>query len=185
MTVSGRSELKTLRAVEADGAPVALAGEALYCGLYLNELLIRLLHRDDPQDTLLPLYQETLEALAGDATPADVLLRRFEYRLLDALGYGFSLEVDVEGQAIDPAARYHLVPDQGLMADIRGHYPGGVLLAIAAEAWEADSRRLARDLMRAALAPHLGDKPLRSRELFRPGGAERQAQDNQQQDQDL
>lgn len=169
MTLTGRTELKTLRQVEALGPQVPLVGQALYCGLYLNELLVRLLHRDDPQDALLPLYRHTLDALAANDTPLDVLLRRFEYQLLEQLGYGFSLEHEVAGQAICDSARYHLVPDQGLVADSRGSYLGADLLAIAAEQWQADSRRTARALMRAALAPHLGERPLRSRELFRAG----------------
>ncbi len=184
MTLSGRSELKTLRHVEADAAAVPLYGEALYCGLYLNELLVRLLHRDDPQDALLPLYQHTLEALAQAQLPADILLRRFEYQLLDQLGYGFSLEQDVSGQAIRADARYHLLPDQGLVAEQRGVYLGADLLAVAAEQWQPASRKLARQLMRAALAPHLGDRPLRSRELFRPG-ALRAADTSDQDSEDL
>lgn len=169
LTFSGRGELKTLRSVEALGPAVPLAGQALYCGLYLNELLVRVLHRDDVQEGLLSLYQHTLEGLVSTQEPVDIALRRFEYRLLDQLGYGFSLETDINGQAIASGARYHLLPDQGLMLDLRGAFAGELLLAVAAEDWQQDSRRLARDLMRAALAPHLGDKPLRSRELFRHG----------------
>src|SRR5690554_7651986 len=62
----GRGELRTLTAVEPAGAASALVGDALYCGLYLNEILVRLLHRDDPQPELLPIYEHTLTALAAD-----------------------------------------------------------------------------------------------------------------------
>lgn len=167
LRLAGRGELRTLRAAEPAGPALTLAGEALYCGLYLNELLVRLLHRDDPQPELPALYGATLDGLAAGETPHDVLLRVFEFRLLDMLGYGFSLERDVEGLALDENARYRLSTDEGLRRDPQGTFSGALIRDMAVGNWTPAVRRQARELMRLALAPHLGGRPLVSRELFR------------------
>lgn len=167
---SGRGELRSLRSVEAAGVAVALHGEALYCGLYLNELLVRLLHRDDPHPDLVLAYETALELLAVADNPVDVVLRHFEMRLLDAMGYALILQHDIQDQPLQGGLHYRLLPEQGLAVDASGPYPGVILNDIAAGHWHADARRFARDLMREALAPHLGDRPLVSRSLFRYAG---------------
>lgn len=167
LVFKGRGELKTLVRCEPDGIAVPLAGEALYCGLYINELLIRLLHRGDAGDSLLMLYTQTLSGLCDQEDARDILLRNFEFRLLDTLGYGFSLEHDTNAMPIIEGGRYRLIPDKGLMPEARGEFSGNELLALAAGDWQPAVRRLARNLMRCALSSHLGDKPLASRELFR------------------
>ena len=166
----GRGELRSLRSVEAAGITVSLQGEALYCGLYLNELLVRLLHRDDPQPDLVNAYETALELLAVADSPLDVVLRHFEMRLLDAMGYALTLQHDIQDQPLQAGRRYRLLPDQGLVVDASGPYAGAILNDIASGHWHDDSRRIARDLMREALAPHLGDRPLVSRSLFRHAG---------------
>lgn len=163
----GNSELRTLRKAEPVEPAFPLVGESLYCGLYLNELLIRMLHRDDPQPDLLTSYAHTLAGLADNEQPRDVLLRLFEFRLLDLLGYGFSLEQDIDGQVLDEHALYSLSTDEGLRRDLRGDLSGAVMREMAAGNWTPEVRRQARELMRRALAPHLGNRPLASRELFR------------------
>lgn len=174
--VGGRGELRSLKNAEPAGSAMTLKGEALYCGLYLNELLVRMLHRDDPQPGLADEYEQALARLRADDWPRDLVLRQFEQSLLQMLGYGLSLEQDVQGVPIDAGQHYRLIPDEGLLADSNGRYPGAGLLALAQGDWQhEDSRRLARDLMREALAPHLGDKPLISRQLFRQAGAGKQA----------
>lgn len=167
LTVSGRTELRSLRKAEPAAPALSLSGESLYCGLYLNELLVRMLHRDDPQPELVGFYRETLEGLSRGEQFRDVLLRLFEFRLLDLLGYGFSLEQDVEGRLLEDGARYQLSVDEGLRRDVRGDLSGALMRDMAAGNWTPEVRRQARELMRRALAPHLGDRPLASRELFR------------------
>lgn len=162
---AGGGELFTLRQVEPRGPALPLAGTALYCGFYLNELLMRLLHRDDPHPHLWRAYQASLAALTGEP-PADVTLRRFEWVLLEEIGYGLTLNHDSDGRPLDPHGRYRWVPDQGLTPDPAGH-PGHLLQAFAEDRWNNDVRKMAKSLMREALDLHLGGKPLRSRELFR------------------
>ena len=85
LSFSGRGELRTLTGVEAAGAALTLRGERLFSGMYINELLVRLLHRDDPHPRLFALYGQALEALS-EHDPVDGILRRFELVLLDELG---------------------------------------------------------------------------------------------------
>jgi DNA repair protein RecO (recombination protein O) len=195
-----RRELGTLTAVEArDGA--GLRGRALMSGFYVNELLMRLLHRHDPQPQLFAAYETVLQALAGGVAPSperspppeaagQTALRLFELALLRELGYGLVLEHDVAGDPIRAEAVYHYYPERGpvyetaaavreeIMEDygnpaaVRVH--GGSLLALAAGRL-LDPRDLqeAKRLMRAVLHRRLGGRPLASRALFRrPSGAQ-------------
>ena len=166
VSFTGRGELLNIQQVESAGSALPLAGRALYCGMYLNELLVRLLHRNDPHPGLMAPYEATLHALATDVPAQDVLLRHFELALLDELGYSFSLTEDATGAPLRAGQAYRLDPEQGLVPAASG-WPGSALLAMAAGDWQDETRRVARDVLRAALAPHLGARPLVSRELFR------------------
>ncbi|MDG2293056.1 MAG: DNA repair protein RecO, partial [Methylophilaceae bacterium] len=92
-TWSGKNELKTLHGLEwADGL-VLLQGEALMCGFYLNELLLRLLPREDAYEQLFDYYQATVKALSSGVQPA-MHLRRFELKMLQEMGYAVPLDFD-------------------------------------------------------------------------------------------
>ncbi len=158
-------EMYSLRGCEPRGQTLQLQGKGLYCGFYVNELLTRLLHRDDPHPDLWPLYEHTLAALC-QGERLDVILRQFEMGLLEEMGYGINLGYDILGEPVRSDCYYQLDPEQGLLVAAQG-YPGSDLLAMLNGDWQADTRRTARQLCRALLAPHLGDKPLKSRELFR------------------
>ncbi|MDO9624860.1 MAG: DNA repair protein RecO [Pseudomonas sp.] len=165
----GRSELKNVSRLEAAGIPNLLHGEALFSGLYLNELLIRLLPEQDPHPATFEHYAMTVLALA-QGRALEPLLRSFEWRLLDELGYGFALDVDRQGQPIVATGLYRLQADAGLEAVGQlqpGVFHGNQLLAMAEADWSAPGAlAAAKRLMRQALAPHLGGRPLVSRELF-------------------
>ncbi|MEM8661478.1 MAG: DNA repair protein RecO [Pseudomonadota bacterium] len=99
---TGRGELKTLTATETAGRPQILVGERLYSGLYLNELLVRLLHRHDAHPKLFAAYGDALNGLASSGE-IDGVLRQFELILISELGYGFELDVDGQtGAAVTP-----------------------------------------------------------------------------------
>jgi DNA repair protein RecO (recombination protein O) len=173
---SGRGELPTLTAAEPLAAAPVLYGEALFCGLYLNELLLRLLHRHDPHERLFESYTEALARLGG--VDAEAVLRVFEKRLLDDIGYGLVLDRDIEdGTALVPEDEYRYLPERGPVAaratgeeGILVH--GRTLLGLAAECLDdALSRHEAKRLLRALLARHLGGRPLMSRQLFRSAHA--------------
>ena len=165
----GRGELKNVGRLEAAGIPNLLSGEALFSGLYLNELLIRLLPAEDPHPAVFEHYALTLQALA-QGRPLEPLLRAFEWRLLDELGYGFALDTDRHGQPIVAGGLYRLQVDAGLepVEQLQpGVFQGADLLAMAQADWSAAGPlAAAKRLMRQALAPHLGGRPLVSRELF-------------------
>lgn len=165
----GRNELKTVARLEGAGTPLWLSGETLFSALYLNELLIRLLPVEDAHPALFDFYALTLAALAS-GRPLQPLLRAFEWRLLDELGYGFALDRDRQGQPVEAGKLYRLLPDAGLEAVTQlqpGVFQGGELLAMAEADWQAPGAlAAAKRLMRQALAPHFGGRPLVSRELF-------------------
>lgn len=160
---SERGELGTLSTTEAAGVPVALSGEAVFSGWYLNELLLRLLPRRDPHPALFDAYQETLHALC-DEMPARAL-RLFELQLLSELGYGLHVPDDLAAEGW-----YRYEPEAGLRVAEPGpeSYRGTSLLALAEETLDTpESLNDARRLLRKALAPHLGGRALRTPEMLR------------------
>lgn len=172
----GRGELGTLTAVEPDGAVIGLRGKALYSAFYLNELLMRLLARHDPHPALFDHYRHSLQQLTA-ATELETALRLFEMRLLQEAGYAVQLECDAaSGEALNADTLYDYHLESGPVAvagdsDSGFVFKGSSLMAIAREelsdaAVLADAKRL----LRAALRLYLGDKPLKSRELFKPLG---------------
>lgn len=170
---SGRGDLPALSSAEPLASAAPLAGNMLFCGLYLNELLLRLLHRHDPHERLFDHYTDALERLAA-GTDSEPVLRVFEKRLLDEIGYGVVLDHDVaDGSALQADREYRYLPERGPVAagstqDEGIAVQGKSLLALAAERLQEESvRRDAKRLMRALLARHLGNRPLISRELFR------------------
>ncbi len=171
-----RGELGTLTGVESAAPGPPLSGRALYSALYLNELLVRLLTRNDPHPVLFERYAHALEALAADAGNVEPTLRLFEKHLLQETGYGLLLDVDCEsGEPLRSDALYDYHLEAGpveVAADTRQGFlfPGSSLLALAAEGeLDAAALRDAKRLMRAALSLYLGGKPLKSRELFNRG----------------
>jgi DNA repair protein RecO (recombination protein O) len=182
VTFSGRLELKTLVATEPAQSMLALNGERLFSGMYMNELLVRLLHRNDAHPTLFASYSEALKALGG-VILVDTVLRRFELVLLEELGYRLELEVDItSGQRIQESQWYRYDPGIGLVAcrDVTGSlnsaFSGAELLAMASGEFGGPVRLAAKRLLREALAVHLGGEPLRSRELFLGAGGGRRTQ---------
>jgi DNA repair protein RecO (recombination protein O) len=167
----GRGAVKTLSRVESNGHGSPLEGKMLFSALYVNELLVRLLPQGDPSPRLFRHYGTTLEALRGQSAALDQVLRRFELRLLDELGYGPDLAHDARGKPIREEGRYHYLHEEGFHAaepDMAGAFSGATLLALARdEPLQGDCRHQARRLLRILLGFYLGDRPLKSRELFR------------------
>ncbi|MCC7326333.1 MAG: DNA repair protein RecO [Burkholderiales bacterium] len=178
---AGAGELKTLRDAQWRGGLPLPGGSALLCGFYLNELLLKLLPREDPHPALFDDYATALAALA--AQPAAVVqatvLRRFEVRLLAELGYALLLTHDADsGATIDPAAMYHYVFDRGPCratgGEVREPAPrvplvrGATLLGLAAHTFpDADSAAEAKRLMREILDHHLEERHIFSRRIVR------------------
>ena len=175
ISFDGRNELKSGRMLEAAGVAAFLVGAQLYSGLYVNELLMRLLQREEPCPSLFEYYRQVILAL--ESGPLESTLRRFERQLLLELGYELTLLWDESGEPILPDHLYLYIPDQGfslatsatLDQPLRQRcFQGRHLLAIEQHDYdEPEVAQAAKRLSRLALAPHLGDKPLHSRELFK------------------
>ena len=169
---SGRGELAILTGAEAEGGADGLTGPAVFFGFYLNELLVRLLHRHDPHEALYGAYRQALVSL-GRGEEHEAVLRIFEKHLLRELGYGLVLDHDIDSRApLDAQAVYDYLPERGPRR-LSGEPGEGIvirgasLLALARERFEdEDTLREVKTLMRVALARHLGDKPLNSRRLY-------------------
>lgn len=169
----GRGDLVTLHHAEAEAAAHALRGDAIYAGLYANELLIRLCARFDPHPELYAAYERLLEALALGMA-ADVELRYFECDLLAETGYGINLEYEADtGEPIGALMRYAFQPEIGAIRLCGTHrtdktVQGATLLALAARnLQETHHRREARGILREALHAVLGPQPLKSLETLR------------------
>ncbi|HFD92412.1 MAG TPA: DNA repair protein RecO [Gammaproteobacteria bacterium] len=177
---SAKGGLGTLIQAERNGNTAQLQGRRLACGLYVNELLMRLVHRDDPCLAIFQIYVSILSQLAGDQTGQEAALRLFERDLLEALGYGMALDRDVEtGEAIRPECVYNYFLDKGPVRAANGGVPGsqragvvqlkGSSLNALAQGRLNDGEvlREAKRLTRMTLGKLLGNKPLNSRSLFR------------------
>lgn len=168
--VRGRGDVLTLTCVESAGAVLRLTGRNLYCGLYLNELLLKLTARHDACPPLFDDYMLAIQGLVA-APSAERVLRRFEVRLLDHLGLGLSLELDSRGEPISVDSSYNYEVGTGAVRDRSAGgrlIGGGTLIALrSGEFPDEVSLREARGLMRRVLDQHLDGRPLRSRELFR------------------
>ena len=167
-------ELAQLRSAEALDAAPQLVGEATLAAFYVNELVLRLAPRQDPAPELFDAYAR-VRARLGDPSSLAWTLRRFERDLLEALGVGFAFDVDGEGVAIDPAARYRLDAEHGprrLLSD-RGHgdrsdaATGSALLALAVDEMpDGDDLGGLRRALRPVLLHLLGGRPLKSWNLL-------------------
>ena len=170
----GKSELRTLHKAEWQGGQAPLQGTGLICGFYLNELLVRLLHRNDPHEQLFAYYQEALTALSV-GKDYNSILRRFEQRLLQELGYALTLDRDIaSGKPIDPHQDYCYEIERGPVAmeshncasNLQLH--GKTLLDMEqGDYTDPLTRQQSKALMRHLLNHYLGDKPLHTRQLLK------------------
>jgi len=172
---SGKSELKTLRTAEWRGAFRLLKGRALICGFYLNELLLKLLHRDDPHDALFDIYEHTLQSLQDDGGHAAVL-RCFEKRLLSELGYALILDHDADTQRpLEANRRYQYIIDRGpVPLDMHNEGNGSGLELLGQtlidmhhdQYTSAVTLQQSKSLMRMLIGHYLGHQTLYSRQLL-------------------
>lgn len=172
---AGKGEVLTLMKAEWQGGQPLLVGEALFCGYYLNELLMHLLPREDPHERLFARYAEMLARLAADPSGKvrEADLRRFEKALLQELGYGLTLSHDGEGNPIVPTAYYTYRMEQGPVrmehAEAAAQVVSGkALLDLEAEDFSDPRSRLeAKQLMRTLMAYYLAGKELETRKIFK------------------
>jgi DNA repair protein RecO (recombination protein O) len=161
-----RGELATLRGAESTSAPARLVGDAGVSGLYVNELVVRLTGRQDPQPEVFASYALTVQRLAGGESLAWTL-RRFERDFLQSLGYALVLKHDAgDGEPVDPQGSYAYHAERGpaRCGDRHvGAIGGAALLALAEDRQpDASGLQALRGMMREVIRFHLGGGELRS-----------------------
>ncbi|MEM9243072.1 MAG: DNA repair protein RecO [Pseudomonadota bacterium] len=172
----GKRELKTLYQIEPLGKAIPFTGMTLWCGLYLNELLMKTLHSHDACPNIFALYEQTLIDLAEHTEHQKPILRRFEKRLLSSLGYDLNLVKEAEhGSNIMADSYYQYLPEHGIImispqqtSTVHSNriFSGKSLLAIQQEQWHDDETlRDAKRLLRLALSPLLS-RPLNSPQIL-------------------
>jgi DNA repair protein RecO (recombination protein O) len=181
LSFGGEAEIRTLKAAEWVGGHVMPTGEALLSGCYLNELLLRLLPRDDPHPRLYDAYAHTVRLLATEpAALHPAALRAFELILLREAGVLPTLDVQtLTLQDLVDDQPYCLVPEGGLRqahADDESALTGAqwqaIELALAGDAVHAllgicaQSGAALRNQLRTLLHYHCGGTALHTRQLL-------------------
>lgn len=167
----GKHELKNLSYIEASSPMMGFTGKYLFSALYLNELLNRTLLAEVKYSTLFDVYLASLLRLR-DQQNIESVLREFESQLLTELGYQINFETDAEsGQAIAGGCYYTFISQYGFKLlpipdNTKQCFAGKNIIKINNNQWDTESLLSAKKLMRMALQPLIGDKPLKSRELF-------------------
>lgn len=169
---SGGGEAGRLTGAEFDGAYSLLPPDRWVSGCYLNELLLKLFARHDGHPQVFAFYSHTLESLKLATEPMR-LLRLFEKRLLEALGYGLQLSVEAgTGHPIQPQRSYRYLLEQGALpveGAVEGElmFSGATLLSLhGEELLDASSCSQVRHLLRAALDRCLEGRELKSRQVM-------------------
>ncbi|HEY8035598.1 MAG TPA: DNA repair protein RecO [Methylobacter sp.] len=143
-----------------------LKGLALYCGFYINELVVYFLHKYDPHPEVFSYYSECLSSLA-DGSNIEAALRLFELNLVECAGYGLQLEYDNNEKPIEPLKRYDFNVGQGPVEAVNGRFSGKTLLALSArELTEPQVLSEAKILMRMVIDVYLQGRELKSRAVI-------------------
>lgn len=161
-----KGELGQLRSAEALDTAPRMLGPALLPAFYVNELILRLVPRQDAVPDLYRAYAEVRQQL-GEGRALAWALRRFERDLLAGLGIGMDLACDDNGRALQADACYRLDAERGVcLTTAGGRDPvvvGRALLALAADRCPDPSALASLRLpMRGLLAHHLGQRGLQS-----------------------
>jgi DNA repair protein RecO (recombination protein O) len=176
--LSGKGELKSIKSAEINAKGYNLQHTALFCGMYLNELINRCLPANIPCPDLFAQYQRALSHLHASLeingtlhAAQEAALRVFELSLLNELGFLPDISVDAHSQeALFATMDYVFIAEEGML--LKQWYPhlravpGQWVINMLNEEWDPNSLKTAKWITRQALQPLLGNKPLKSRELF-------------------
>jgi DNA repair protein RecO (recombination protein O) len=171
ISFSGKSELRTLIDADWVGGMLPVEKTALLCGFYLNELLVKLLARDDPHPKLFDHYVATLNELAHNE-PVQIVLRKFERALLKETGVAADLTRDTGTRApVDADGAYVVDPERGpRKAQAGDTWPvvsGKTLIDMENEHYgDPQTQAQSKQLMRFLLAYQLGGAPLNTRQIL-------------------
>ncbi len=169
---SGKGEVRTLTGAEWVGGMLPLGGDALLCGFYVNELLVKFCAREDPHPQLFHHYVVTMTRLGHDEPPVQVL-RSFERLLLRETGYALALDRTVTRQAVQAERRYVFDPERGVREasdDLPAQWPviaGQTLLDMEHDDYHRPQTvAQSKTLMRFLLNTYLGGTPLATRQIL-------------------
>jgi DNA repair protein RecO (recombination protein O) len=168
-----KSELGTLTDIEQVSLSPSLKPELMMTGFYMNEVMLRLLHKHESHPELFDSYDSAINKLSNEM-PEQIVLRYYEKTLLQSLGYGVILDHEVEtGESLNPDKEYNYKLDFGPSIDSGDSEVTGIRIS-GKTLLELDSETLideknineAKVLLRLILEQHLGERPLASRELY-------------------
>jgi len=169
---SARTELGTLTDIESDKQFISLNQHQLFIGFYMNELIIYLLHKHEPHAELFDYYSQALLALASGQNEK-TFLRYFEKHLLESLGYGLVLDIDINtGEPIQEKSHYTYEVDSGPVLYNNNNenkliISGKTLLQLKNESLSGEEQlREAKYLCRLIINCYLGNRKLKTRELY-------------------
>lgn len=172
MSWSGKGELPTLNKVETISPITSTTNKSILLGFYMNELIVKLLHKNEAHSELFDNYEITLQHLEANEQE-EKTLRLFEKHLLESIGYGLVLNYDLlNDNAIIPDAKYYYSFENGPSATAPEfgeyiHVQGQTLLSIENECFKTETcLNEAKLLMRYIFKIILGQKPLASRQLY-------------------
>ncbi|MEX3979229.1 DNA repair protein RecO [Paraburkholderia sp. EG287A] len=169
---TGKGEVRTLTGAEWVGGMLPLTGDALLCGFYVNELLVKFIAREDPHPELFRHYVVTLTRLAHDEPPVQVL-RSFERVLLREAGYALALNRTVNRKTVAAEGRYVFDPERGVR-EASDEWPsqwprlsGQTLLDMEEDDYHRPQTvAQSKALMRFLLNTYLGGTPLATRQIL-------------------
>lgn len=166
---SGKSELKTLTQLESS-TQIKLHKDAVACAFYMNELLWNFLEVEDPHPELFDQYEYTLRRLSESGVD-EALLRRYEFSLLQEVGYGPSFDVEAAtGDPLNPQKYYRYDLDQGLLPASEADsyaYSGTTFFAIDQQDFsEKSTLKVAKRIARQIIHFRMDGRELNSRKWF-------------------
>jgi len=170
ISFKGKGELKSLSQWEIADQPRRLLGDDLILAIYINELILRLLPEGDEHIEIFESYWAFISNLNKLASnEKEYALRKFENQLLDDLGYGIDFNFDIDGSVIDEDLKYDFIEHQGFNSTNEGLFNGKTLLRLSNSdeaITNANELSILKKMNRKRLKSLLGDKPLKSKELF-------------------
>jgi len=169
ISFKGKGELKSLSQWELDDQPRRLLGDDLILAMYANELILRLLPENDEYPETFNSYWTFLANLnALDSSEKEYALRNFENQMLEDLGYGLDFSSDINDERIKEDLQYEFIEHQGFNKNSNGAGSGKALVSLSKQETITDPIQLTilKKMNRKRLKSLLGDKPLKSKELF-------------------
>ena len=170
ISFKGKGDLKSLSQWEISDEPRRLMGNDLVMAIYVNELIQRLLPEGEEHSEIFKSYWSYIKNINTlDSVAKEYSLRVFENQLLQDLGYGLDFDDDINGNIINNNLQYDYIEDQGFTVNDEGVISGSMLLHLSnsnESITNPNELSILKKMNRKRLKSILGDKPLKSKELF-------------------